>query len=132
VSISISTKEMDMAISRKTVLVALAGAALLAGCATGPYYDDYGYGYGSPYGYGYGDPYYGSGYYYGPSVGLGLGLTYSDRDYRRRGDHRHRDWRRDGRDRDGRDGWRDRGPGDRYYGNPGTVDAERDPNYSPG
>jgi hypothetical protein len=130
VSISISVKEVDMAISRKAVLVALAGATLLAGCATGPYYDDYGYGYGhgSPYGYGYGDPYYyAPGSYYGPSVGLGLGFTYSDRDYRRRGDHRHRDWRRDGRDRDGRDGWRDR-----FDRNPGTVDAESDPNYSPG
>ena len=120
-----------MAISRKALVTALAGAALLAGCATGPYYDDYGYGYGygSGYGYGYGDPYYAPGYYYGPSVGLGLGFTYSDRDYRRRGDHRHRDGRRD---RDGRDGWRDRGPGDRYEYNPGTVDAERDRNYSPG
>lgn len=122
-----------MAISRKAILAALAGATLLAGCATGPYYDDgYGYGYGASYGYGYGDPYYAPGYYYGPSVGLGFGLTYSDRDYRGRGDHRHRDWRRDGRDRDGRDGWRDRGPRDRYDGNPGTVDAERDPSYSPG
>jgi len=117
-----------MAISRKTLLAALAGATLLAGCATGPYYDDYGYGYGygSSYGYGYGDPYYyAPGYYYGPSVGFGL--SYSNRDYRYRGDHRHRDWRRDGRGRDGRDrdGWRDRGPG--------TVrDAESDPNYSPG
>ncbi len=123
-----------MAISRKAILAALAGATLLAGCATGPYYDDYGYGYGNRYGYGYADPYYGSGYYYGPAVGLGLGLTYPDRDYRRHGDHRDRDWRRDGRDRDGRDrdGWRDRGPRDRFDGNPGTVDAERDPNYSPG
>jgi len=103
-----------MAISRKAILAALAGATLLAGCATGPYYDDYGYGYGNRYGYGYGDPYYGSDYYYGPSVGLGLGYTYSDRDYRRRGDYRDRD------------------PRDRFDGNPGTVDAERDPHYSPG
>ena len=114
-----------MAISRKAILAALAGAALLAGCATGPYYDDYGYGYN--YGPSYGPYYYGSDYYYGPSIGLGL--TYSDRDYRR-GGHRHRDWRRDGRHRDGRDrdGWRDRDPRD-----PGNVrDAESDPNYSPG
>lgn len=91
-----------MAIPRKALLAALAGATLLAGCATGPYYDDY-YGYdrayGYDYGYGYGDPYYyGPGYYYGPSIGLGL--SWSDRDYRRHRDHRHRDhrhrdWRRD-------------------------------------
>lgn len=116
-----------MAISRKALLAALAGATLLAGCATGPYYDDYGY--GSRYGSGYGDPYsYAPGYYYGPSVGLGLGFTYSDRDYRRRGDHRDRDWHRDRRDRDG---WRDRGP-DRYDRGSGTRDAESDPSYSPG
>ena len=74
---------------------AVAGAALLAaGCATGPYYSDYGYGYDA---YGYG-PAYGPAYY-GPSVGVGLGYTYYDRDDRRhwRGD-RHHDWR----DRDGR------------------------------
>ena len=117
-----------MATSRKAALAVLASATLLAGCATGPYYDDYGYGYGSRYGYGYGygDPYYyAPGYYYGPSIGLGL--TYSDRDYRRH-DHRHRDWRRDRHDRDGT---RDRSPD--WYNSPGgTRDAERDPSYSPG
>lgn len=113
-----------MAISRKALLAALAGATLLAGCATGPYYDDY-YAYDRGYGYGYGDPYYTPGYYYGPSVGFGL--SYSDRDYRRH-DHRDRDWRRD---RGDRDGWRDRTTD--WYGRPGgTLDAERDPNYSPG
>jgi hypothetical protein len=117
VSIFLSKKEMNMAISRKAVLAALAGATLLAGCATGPYYDDYGYGYGydSRSGYGYADPYhYGPGYDYGPSVGFGLGFTYSDRDYRRRGDHRHRDWRRDGRSAER---WRD---GDRNRGGEGV------------
>ena len=126
-----------MAISRKAILAALAGVTLLAGCATGPYYDDYGYGYrhAPSYGYGYPDPYYyGSGYnYYGPSIGLGL--TFSDRDYRRHGDHRHRDWRRGDRDRDGRDrDWRDRdGPHDRgHHEAPLGRDAASDRNYSPG
>ena len=60
-----------MGISIKRTLAALAGTALLAGCATGPYYDNYdsGYYYGDRYydgyygGY-YGDPYY-DGYYGG-------------------------------------------------------------------
>ena len=93
-----------MKTSAKLVLAALGSAALLAGCATGPYYDNYGYGndpYGRGYyGYDYGYP------YVAPSIGLGF--SYSDR-YDRRwrdGDGRDRDgWR----DRDGsRDGWRDR------------------------
>lgn len=90
-----------MAISRKTLLAALAGAALLSGCATGPYYDEYGYGYGYD---AYGPNYYGYPGYAGPSIGLGF--TYSDRDYRRerRGDRR--EWRGEHRDRDG-DGRRD-------------------------
>lgn len=105
-----------MAISVKTVLATAAAAALLGGCATGPYYQD-GYGYGPGYYNGYGPAYYSPGYLE-PSVGLGI--TYIDRDDNRRwrGD---RDWdgRRDGRrDRDGRDDrndWRDRG-GDRDRG----------------
>ena len=87
-----------MAISAKLVMAATLGsAALLAGCATGPYYDGYGYnGYNDgyvPYGYAY-DP-----YYVAPSVGLGFGYSYSDGDYRggrwRDGDGR---WH-EGRDR---------------------------------
>jgi hypothetical protein len=85
-----------MAISAKLILAAaLGGAALLGGCATGPYYDNYGYngyygnGYGPGYGYAY-DP-----YYVAPSVGLGFGYTYSDGDYYRGGRYRDRDgnWR---------------------------------------
>jgi hypothetical protein len=70
--------------SRKFLIgVAVAGAALLSGCATGPYYDTYAY--DSPY---YEQPapayrYYGApGYYYpypryyGPPVTLGFGYSY--------------------------------------------------------
>ena len=80
-----------MAISAKFILAAaLGGAALLGGCATGPYYDSYGYngyydGYAPGYGYAY-DPYYAA-----PSVGLGFGYTYSDGDYYRGGRYRDRD-----------------------------------------
>jgi hypothetical protein len=115
-----------MAISRKTVLATMAGAALLAGCVTDPYYDGYGYdryGYDRP-GYGYDGPaYYGYPGYVAPSIGFGF--TYSDRDDRRgwRGDHRDRDWQRDGRD-GRRDGRGDRGGGDRG--------GARDPGYSGG
>jgi hypothetical protein len=86
-----------MAIHTKVILAAaLGGAALLGGCATGPYYDNgYGYGYGYDTAYpGYYDP-----YSYGPSVGLGF--SYSDNDYR---------WRdNDGRWRNNDGRWRDRG-----------------------
>lgn len=86
-----------MAKFSKLTLAALGGAALLAGCATGPYYDNYGYPYG------YNNPYYGSTYdpyYYGaPSVGFGF--SYSDSDYYRDGRYRGH-WR----DRDGR--WHNR------------------------
>ena len=67
--------EEDMSIPKKLILVAaLGGAAVLGGCATGPYYDSYGcgYGYDAGPGYGYYDP------YYAPSVGFGF--AYSDRD----------------------------------------------------
>ena len=72
-----------MAISRKVIFAAFIGALPLAGCAAGPYYDNYGYerGYDPGYGYEYG--------YVAPSV------TYSDRS--------NRYWR----DNDGR--WHDRG-----------------------
>jgi len=94
-----------MAIYRKAILAALVAAGPLAGCAT----YDYGYGYDDydRYGY-YGGPAYYDPYYYGPTIGLGLGYTFHDRDGRR---HHHRD--RDGRDwRGDRDGRRD-GNGDR-------------------
>ena len=76
--------------SRKPLLLALAGAALLGGCATGPYYynDPYygttasneypAYSTASPtYRY-YSYPGYAPGYYYyaPPSVSFGLGYTY--------------------------------------------------------
>ena len=106
--------------SRKTLLLALACALPLAGCATGPYYGDgyYGRGYNS-YGYGQ-DPYYYSPGYVAPSVGLGL--TYTDRDNR---DYRRREWRGDhrDRDRDGRD-WRERRE---YYYDNSPVDGQGNP-----
>lgn len=98
----------------KAVLATLAGATLLAGCATSPYYDNgyYGGGYGYDYDAAYGGPYYGSPGYVGPSVGFGLGYSYTDRDYRRW--HNDNNWRdrddRNWRDRDNRNG---RGDGDR-------------------
>ena len=97
-----------MKIAFKPLLAAGAAALLLAGCATGPYYQDsYGYGYGPGYAYdGYGP-------YYGPSVGVGLGYTYYERDggryYR---DRDGREWRAE-RERDAR-----------------RVEAQ--PNYLPG
>lgn len=91
-----------MAISMKTLLAATGCAVLVAGCATGPYYDNYGYDYG--YG-GYGPAYYGYPAYAGPAVGIGFGSTYYyDDDHRRyhgRGEWRDRDGRREWRDRDG-------------------------------
>ena len=85
--------------SSKSILALAGAAALLAGCATGPYYDNYGYGYGDGtyYGqptdnyyyappapayryYGYGPAYYPSPYNVAPSVGFGI--TYSSRGHR--------------------------------------------------
>jgi hypothetical protein len=76
-----------MRISIKPLLAVAAAGVLAAGCATGPYYSDYGYGYGyDTYGYApaYGPAYYGPAYA-GPSIGLGY--SYYDYD-----DRRH--WRR--------------------------------------
>jgi hypothetical protein len=133
--------ETNMTILRKAVLATLIGAAPLAGCATGPYYDDYGYdryGYGPGYGYapGYVDPYYYGPGYVGPSVGLGF--TYSDRDNRRyrrdRDGRRDRDARREGEtrlERDVREGRRD--PEGRFMDNPtgGDLGTGRDPRENP-
>jgi hypothetical protein len=79
-----------MALKRKAILAALAGAVLLPGCATGTHY-----GYGYPYDYGHYDRY---GYYYDNPVyvdpayiapPLGLGPAYPDHDRRyRHGDRR--------------------------------------------
>ena len=83
----------------KTLLAAGAAVLALAGCASGPYYDTYGYGPGySPYYYDYG---YGAPAYYGPSVGLGY--YYYDSDG-------HRRWHegRDQRDHGDRGHWGDR------------------------
>lgn len=102
-----------MAISAKLLLAGLGSAVLLAGCATGPYYDGYGYndpynrGYVTSYDYGY--PGYYSDYpYVAPGLGVGLGYsyTYIDRDRR----HGHWRDRREWRDRDDRREWRDRRP----------------------
>lgn len=94
-----------MAKRTRLTLLALAGAALLGGCATGPYYGEY-HGYGPAYGY----PAYGPAYYdypyVGPSVGIGIGATYIDRDHR----HYSRDHRREWRGRHDHDGRRDRTP----------------------
>ncbi len=119
---------------RKAVLATLICAAPLAGCATGPYYDGYGYdrGYGYDYGYGYAPGYAYDPYYYGPSVGLGF--SYSDRDHRR---YRDRDgrWRhRDGEtrlERDVREGSRD--PEGRIIDSPtgGDLGTGRDPRANP-
>ena len=130
-----------MATLRKAVFAALVGATAITGCAAGPYYDDYGYNGYDRYGY-----YDNSGYYVGPSVGLGLGYTYYDRDYRRNWRDDRRDWRAD-RDRDrsndrGRDGaYVDRpgaDPRNSTVPHGGPVDPTRphdpreDPTYSPG
>src|SRR5688500_8500595 len=87
-------RRREMAYPIKSVLTVIAGAALVAGCATGAYYQDYGYGYGPGYDYdGYGPTYYGAPGYVAPS--LGFGITYIDRDDDRRQwrDDRRRDWR---------------------------------------
>ena len=113
-----------MTIHRKALAATLTGAALLAGCATGPYYDDYRYGYG----YGYDSPaYYGPAYYgpayVGPSVGLGL--SYYDSDYRNRDYRGHRDPRVDRPDSVVRPGeWRD-GNGE-VRDSQGRTAADRD------
>ena len=87
-----------MAISMKSLLAAAGCAVLAAGCATGPYYDNYGY----DYGYGGYAPAYGYPGYVGPSVGIGYGSTYYyDRDDDRRRYRGDRDGRREWRDRDG-------------------------------
>src|SRR5690349_11004514 len=102
--------EAAMVFPRKTLFAAAAAAALLGGCATGPYYGG-GYGYDS-YGYGYGPAYYDP-VYVGPTVGFGY--SYYDNGGRRYwredrdGDGR-RDWNRDGRrdwNGDGRRDWND-------------------------
>lgn len=97
---------------RSTLAVAAVGcAALLGGCAVGPYYDngygydnghgyDNGYGYNGYNGYGYAPGYYQPGYV-APSVEFGL--TYSDRGDRRQ--WRDRDRWHDDRDNDGRREW---------------------------
>ena len=86
--------------STKPMLALAAAAALLAGCATGPYYDNYNYAYGdgSYYGqptdnyyyppsgpvYRYGPAYYPSPYYspYYVAPSVGFGITYSSRGHR--------------------------------------------------
>jgi hypothetical protein len=90
-----------MALSRKWLFAAAAGTALLAGCATDPYYNGYGYNdpaYGYP-GYRYGNP--GYGYYVAPPT-VEFGLTYSDRD--RYYDRDRREWHRDRHDHPRNDG----------------------------
>lgn len=128
-----------MTTSFKKLLVALAAATPLAGCATGPYYD--GYNYGAP-AYSYNDPYYyGPGpAYVGPSVGLGF--SYSDSDYYRRDGRYYRD--RDGRVyRDGRrvadpnstgpGRWESDGRGGQFLAPPDKARDEREANSaSPG
>ena len=49
----------------KSILALAAAATLLAGCATDPYYDNYGYG----------PTYYPRSYYYGPRFGFGIGYS---------------------------------------------------------
>jgi hypothetical protein len=69
--------------SSKLILALAATAALLAGCATDPYYDNYnyasddGYYYGRPAypSYGYGPAYYPPHYYSGPRIGFGIGYS---------------------------------------------------------
>jgi hypothetical protein len=102
--------EAHMRILKTAALAALGGAMLLAGCATGPYYDNgyYGGAYGYNPAYGYDTPYYYEPGYVGPSVGLGLGYSYYDGDGRNWHDNDRRwsngrgdnNWR--GRDNDGR------------------------------
>jgi hypothetical protein len=98
-----------MATSMRTILAVAGGALLLSACAAYPYDDGYGgywynngYGYdngyaydnGSAYGPSYYDPAYDDygyspGYYVGPSIGLGF--SFSDRDWDR--DHPGHHWR---------------------------------------
>ena len=75
--------------SRKSVLTLAAAGALLAGCATGPYYDSYSYDDGYYYDrpvtryYEPAPPAYYAPYYVGPSIGLGFTFG-GHRHYRRR------------------------------------------------
>ena len=72
--------------SRKLLLAGALAAAALGGCAAYPYDD--GYYHDSRYYDEYGRAYYGPpAYYAGPTVGLGI--TYTDRDF-----PRHRYWHR--------------------------------------
>ena len=95
-----------MAILTKKLLAlaVLGSASLTAGCATGGYYDDYGY-YGDRYAYGaptyYYDNYPG---YVAPSVGLGFGYSYYDGGDRQRFRERNREWRDRQPEFRGRDG----------------------------
>ena len=85
---------------KRLILAALlGGAALTGGCATGPYYDGYGY-YPDSYGYpAYTGGYASDPYYYGPSAGFGVTFSDQDRYWR---DHGQR-WRDgDGRWHEGR------------------------------
>ena len=107
---------------KRLILAALVGgAALTGGCATGPYYDGYGYSPDS-YGYpGYQDGYAYDPYYYGPSAGVGFGVTFSDQDRYWR-DHGQR-WRDGGgRWHDGDNRWRDRGTSDPVVRNNNGAD----------
>ena len=102
---------------RKTLLIGALAVAGLAGCASGPYYDAYGYGYGPGY-----DPYYGApGYapgYYGPDVSLGY--YYYDSDGHRHW-HDNQRWNGDRHwDGNGNGSWHDRG-GDRGQAPNGSL-----------
>lgn len=105
--------------------IALAASALLAGCASGPYYAGYGaYDTYTPFTYGYTTPYYGSAYsgapYYSYSPGtVGGSIYYYDRSH---------DWRDDWRDR--RDWNRHDGRGSRDLSDRGRRDDPRAPRES--
>jgi hypothetical protein len=114
---------MKTILKRTAIAAALGSAVLLAGCATGPYYDGGYYGYNNGY---YGDaPYYYEPGYVGPSVGLGLGYSTYDRDYRHQW-RDHGDWRDGRRDDNARERERQSvgRPGDRN--NDGIRDTWRE------
>jgi hypothetical protein len=103
----------DMAIRTRTILAAaaVAGGALLAGCADVPYNGYYGnngyYDNGYAYDYGPGPAYYDSPAYYGaPSVGFGIGFSSWDDGHRHdwHGDRDRHEWH--GGDRGGGHDWR--------------------------